>query len=91
MGDTTSTAATMPSETITGVVGSVVGAALVIVGSVYDTKVDAAVAGAITTLVSWLAFGVTLMVRMRRAGAQARARSSLEQIQASAPHEDDRG
>lgn len=62
---------TMPSETITGVVGSVVGALLVILGEVYHVEVSGAVAGAITTLVAWVAFAVTLMVRAKRRRAMA--------------------
>ena len=56
---------TMPSETITGIVASVLGAVFVILGA-YGVKVEPAVAGAIMTLVGWLAFAVTLWVRRTR-------------------------
>ena len=55
----------MPSETITGIVGSVLGAVFVILGA-YGVEITPAVAGAIMTLVGWLAFGVTLWVRRTR-------------------------
>ena len=61
----------MPSETITGIVASVLGAVFVILGA-YGVEVEPAVAGAIMTLVGWLAFAVTLWVRRTRATEVAR-------------------
>jgi uncharacterized membrane protein YeaQ/YmgE (transglycosylase-associated protein family) len=58
---------TMPSETITGVVGSIVASVLVVLGLFTDTsKITPEVVGAIVALVSWTAFGITLVVRARR-------------------------
>lgn len=57
---------TMPSETITAIAGSVVGAALVLVGYFGHVELPAEVAGAVTTLVAWTAFGITLVVKARR-------------------------
>lgn len=57
---------TMPSETITGVVGSLVGAVVAILGA-YGTDIPAGAVGGIIILLSWMAYAVTLVVRARRA------------------------
>jgi len=60
-----------PSETISAVVGSVVGAALVIVGAYTDLEVTTEVQGAIIVLISWIAAGVTWVVSRRQQAGSA--------------------
>ena len=63
---------TRPSETLTAAVGSIVGAILIIVGSVSDIRISTEVSGAITVLVAWIASGVTWYIaRRQRAGTLA--------------------
>jgi hypothetical protein len=58
-----------PSETITGIVGSIVGAFLVLLGEFGDVEVSTNATAAIIVLVSWIAAGVTWYVaRKQRAG-----------------------
>lgn len=58
-------ATTMPSESITGIVGSVIGA-VVVIASAYGADIKPEVVGALTILVGWLATAVTLFVRRNR-------------------------
>jgi hypothetical protein len=58
-----------PSETISGIVGTVIGAILVILGSMTKVVVPTEAAGAIIVLVSYIAWAVTAYVaRRQRAG-----------------------
>lgn len=56
----------MPSETITGAVGTIVAAVVGII-TAYGIEVPAAVVSSVIVLLSWLAFGITLWVRRTRA------------------------
>jgi hypothetical protein len=59
-----------PSEAITGVVGSIVGAILVLLGQFTDVEVTTEASAAIIVLVSWIAAGVTWYIaRKQRSGA----------------------
>ena len=55
-----------PSESITAIVGSVVGAILILVSAIWDVEVGAEVSGAIVVLVSWTAALVTWFVAKRQ-------------------------
>lgn len=55
-----------PSETITGIVGSVVGALVVVLGWVWPVEIPTEVVGAITVLVSWIAALVTWWIANRQ-------------------------
>jgi cation transporter-like permease len=58
-----------PSEAITGVVGSIVGAILVLLGQFTDVEVSTEASAAIIVLVSWIAAGVTWYIaRKQRTG-----------------------
>jgi hypothetical protein len=58
-----------PSETITGIVGSIVGAVLVLLGEFGDIEVSTNATAAIIVIVSWIAAGVTWYVaRKQRSG-----------------------
>jgi uncharacterized membrane protein YdbT with pleckstrin-like domain len=62
-----------PSEVITGIVGSVVGAILIIIGAVWKVEVTPEVSGAIVTVVAWIAAGVTWYIAHRQRDGQLRA------------------
>ena len=66
---------TRPSETITAIVGNVVGAVLIVLGLFTDTsKITTEAAGAIVTLISNVAWFVTLIVaKAQRAGTKTSA------------------
>jgi uncharacterized membrane protein YphA (DoxX/SURF4 family) len=57
---------TRPSETISAVVGSILGAVFIIVGYATGWDPPVEVVGAITLLVSWIAAGVTWYVARRQ-------------------------
>lgn len=61
---------TRPSEALQAIVGTVVGSVLIIVAAITKVDVPGEVSGAIVTLVSFIAWGVTAYVSNRqRAGA----------------------
>lgn len=55
-----------PSEAITGIVGSIIGAILVLLSEFTDVEVSTNAAAAIVVLVSWIAAGVTWYVARRQ-------------------------
>ena len=59
-----------PSEAVQATIGSVVGAALIVLGAFFDTsRLTPEVVGAITILLSWVAAAVTWYVaRQQRSG-----------------------
>jgi phosphate/sulfate permease len=58
-----------PSETTTAIVGSIVGACLILLGSIWKVEVSSEVSGAIVTLVAWISVAVTWYIaRMQREG-----------------------
>ena len=59
-----------PSEQISAVVGSILGAALIVAGVFFDTsRITPEVVGALTILISWIAYAVTWYVsRKQRRG-----------------------
>jgi len=58
---------TRPSEAITATVGSIVGAAVILLASFTDWQPSTEVVGAVVVLVSWVAAGVTYFVAKRQA------------------------
>jgi hypothetical protein len=60
-----------PSEAVQATIGSIVGAALIVLGAFFDlSKLTPEVVGAITILLSWIAAAVTWYIaRKQRAGA----------------------
>ena len=63
----------MPAEHLTGIVGSIVGAVLIILQWAVGTEVPTEVAAAVVVLVSWLATAVTWWVRRREGGPRVPA------------------
>ena len=64
-----------PSETVTGVISSIIGAVLVIVGWGTEIEIPAEVTGALVTLLGWVAAGVTWYIaRKQREGALGSAK-----------------
>lgn len=56
-----------PSETVTAAIGTIVGAGLIVGGAFFDlSKITPEVAGALVALISWIAFGVTLIVAAKQ-------------------------
>jgi hypothetical protein len=65
---------TRPSETITATVGAIIGAILSIVGFTNQVEVPAEVAGAIVTLVAFIATAVTTFVANRQRAGDLRSK-----------------
>ena len=60
-----------PSEQLSAAIGSIIGAVLIVAGVFFDmSKITPQVAGALTILVSWIAYGVTAYVSARQRRGQ---------------------
>jgi uncharacterized membrane protein YjjP (DUF1212 family) len=62
-----------PSEAITGIVGSIVGAILVLLGQFFHVEISTEASAAIIVLVSWVAAGVTWYIAKRQRRGQLTA------------------
>ena len=62
---------TRPSEGVTAAIGSIVGAVLIILGATTHAQISPEVAGAIITLVSWIATAVTWYVANKQRAGEA--------------------
>ncbi len=58
---------TRPSEAITATVGSIVGAAVILLASFTDWEPSTEVVGAVVVIISWIAAAVTYFVAKRQA------------------------
>lgn len=58
---------TRPSEAITATVGSIVGAAVILLASFTDWEPSTEVVGAVVVIVSWIAVAVTWFVAKKQA------------------------
>jgi predicted phage tail protein len=64
-----------PSEALSGIVGSIVGAVLVLLSEFTDVEVSTNAAAALVVLVSWIAAGVTWYVAKRQRSGDLQAAS----------------
>lgn len=62
--------ASRPSEALTGAIGSIVGALLILLNEFFGVEVSTNAAAAIVVVVSWLAAGVTWYVAKRQRAGQ---------------------
>jgi len=59
-----------PSEALSAVVGSILGAVVILLDEIWAIEVSAKALGALIILVSWIAYGVTYLVARRQRSGQ---------------------